>query len=262
MTSKALNVGDCAFEATAFAIVLKTNFLRKKCHFCFENLQKKAFQCADCCFGLYCSKKCLEADRLVHDFQCLALKNLKEIAFSVFSDEEKEILRLCLAVLSMEKLIGHTKVLEKLRIPLVVKEDKRKDGDGDGLFHEKAFKFLLLSLYQHQHQQPQMDTHQEQHQMAKMEHLRKTLLRVQFNCHPLMIRPQVTCGIGLFPEAAMTLNHSCVPNVFPVFNPETKNAFVLCHSANSFLWDAGICLYRAFTESKKTSTAFTRSVWL
>jgi hypothetical protein len=187
--------GTTALSATAFALIVKQKLVRKMCHWCFQPLRKKAFQCNDCKFALYCSKKCLQDDSILHDFQCFTLNQLKDIT-SISLD--KDLIRLALGILSMENLIHSTRALEKLKThPLEPSQE---------LEIQRASHFVATNLSC----------------TFPLNHIIHVFKCVQFNAHPLMMDSNMTCGLGMFPEAAMTLNHSCSPNVCPTFDPKKR----------------------------------------
>lgn len=197
VAARPIKTGDCALRATAFAVVARQP--RQRCHWCFAALKKKALQCGDCRFARYCSRECLEADQILHNEQCQALRRLVERDNgSRMNQLDLETIRLGLAVLSMERLIGNTGVLRRL----AVNNQSEKKGGKDV---NEVVKIIADEM-----------------PSVSALHIQQTLRIVQCNAHPMYLDGRTICGVGVFPEAAMTLNHSCVPNVVPSFDPQTR----------------------------------------
>ncbi|TMW65347.1 hypothetical protein Poli38472_007989 [Pythium oligandrum] len=199
VATTALSQGSCVLRATAFAVGVHDHGASSFCHWCFSRLSKKAFRCGGCSFALYCSHKCLEADAPLHDFQCQVLPWIRQRQPAPL-EVDNETLRLVLSILSMEQLIQTTTALAKLHIP---PRKRRKD----------------LKHVAHGLQRVIQSTTNVQ---IPLEHIVETIERVQTNAHPLYLNGATICGLGIFPEAAMTLNHSCSPNVVPSFDPATR----------------------------------------
>lgn len=190
--------GERAFQATAFAVVAKQSLVLRRCHWCFEELRKKALQCGDCEFARYCSRDCLSADATLHDFQCSALRKLKHQG-NAAGGEEAETIRLVLAVLSMEHFVGNRHVLDKL-----VNHRSSNTEEEANLRH--TVRWIVDATGG----------------VIDPKHVQRTLERVRCNAHPLNLDGVTCVGTGVFPEAAMALNHSCLPNVSPSFDPQTR----------------------------------------
>uniref|UniRef100_K3WCK5 MYND-type domain-containing protein n=1 Tax=Globisporangium ultimum (strain ATCC 200006 / CBS 805.95 / DAOM BR144) TaxID=431595 RepID=K3WCK5_GLOUD len=202
--------GKCALKATAFAVIVKQQLARRRCHWCFKTLTKKAFQCGSCKFALYCSRDCLDADEVLHAFQCRTLEGLHQYDFkktrtSAWEDMgiDLETIRLALAVLSMEHFVQTTQPLSRL-----VTQTSKSSKQNEVLDQVTAFIAAGIGGIGNK--------------SLTTAHIRQTLQRVQYNAHPLCLNGATTVGVGVFPEAAMTLNHSCLPNVVPSFDMRTR----------------------------------------
>lgn len=208
VAARQIPTGATALQAAAFAVVVKDSLSCSHCHWCFSRLVKKVFQCADCQFPRYCSRECLDADALLHDFQCQALGKLgtaQDCEFSMLdSVVDRETVRLTLAVLSMERLLRTTKPLA----PLVVNSTSALRND----IASKAMTAVLEIIQQNTSIGSPIPA----------SHIRKALQRVQCNAHSLYLNGAMICGVGVFPEAAMVLNHSCTPNTVSSFDPKTR----------------------------------------
>lgn len=201
--SRPLRPGDCALRATAFAVIVRQT--RERCHWCFAPLKEKAFQCADCQFARYCSRECLSFDGPLHDFQCSALKAVaarqsqaEARGIDALNCPDWEAVRLMLAVLSMEALLGHSEVLSRL-------VTSNQSWTSESETAKEAVRVISTKT-----------------PVRSKKRILQTLRRVQCNAHPMYLESNAVCGVGIFPEAAMALNHSCVPNVVPSFDPQTR----------------------------------------
>ncbi|GLD92393.1 hypothetical protein PINS_up000926 [Pythium insidiosum] len=211
--------GDRVLQAPAFAVVVSDRVVRQRCHWCLARLKRKAFQCGACEFARYCSRACLDADSPVHDPQCAALALLQQQQQQqspTSSAVDRETLRLVLAVLATEQHVfaasASRAVLQSLHVPPVAAQ--RLQAQQTAALQLVA---LIASLC------PGLQ------QRSTPDHVLATLQRVQSNAHPILLRVDdgddmdaSVCGVGLFPEAAMTLNHSCRPNVVPTFDAATR----------------------------------------
>lgn len=228
--------GECALRATAFAVVVKQQLVRKRCHWCFTVLSKKAFQCGACEFALYCSRDCLDADEVLHDFQCHTLAQLNDnnngnpdnrARMKQFKSEweavgiDIETVRLALAALSMENFVRTTAPLARL-----VTSSKSGAAKNQRVLAQVAG-FLVAGI-----------TSSEIQQVPTLAHVQKTLERVQSNAHPLCLNGMVTVGVGMFPEAAMVLNHSCLPNVVPSFDLRSRT--LSFHAIREIKWGQAV----------------------
>ncbi|CEG47392.1 Predicted histone tail methylase containing SET domain [Plasmopara halstedii] len=191
-----IHKGERAFQAIAFAALVRQNMVLKRCHWCFKKLRKKALQCGACEFARYCSRTCLDTDATLHDFQCQALRELKHGQVPV---KDVETVRLVLAVLSMEQAVRNPQALRLLAV-----HQRTKDSEQEEM--NIIVKFIV----------------QWTKQGLDSQHVRATLERVKCNAHPLYLDGITCVGTGIFPEAAMALNHSCMPNVAPSFDPHTR----------------------------------------
>ncbi|KAK1944466.1 N-lysine methyltransferase SMYD2-A [Phytophthora citrophthora] len=188
--------GERAFQATAFAVVVRQSLAPRRCHWCFVTLRKKALQCGDCEFSRYCSRDCLAADATLHAFQCQALRALKRRDIGTF---DVETVRLALAVLSMEQFVQNPQVLVLLAV------HRRQDSNEEKKMHT-AVEFIVEMTGR----------------TLGPRRVKATLERVRCNAHPLYLDGMTCVGTGIFPEAAMALNHSCLPNVVPSFDSRTR----------------------------------------
>ncbi|RLN69619.1 hypothetical protein BBP00_00000240 [Phytophthora kernoviae] len=195
VTKQRIRAGERAFQATAFAVVVRQSLASRQCHWCFSVLRKKALQCGDCQFARYCSRDCLAADATLHDFQCQVLRELK----CRTGGEDVETVRLALAVLSMEIFVGNRNALE-----LLVNNRRQDGGDEDEM---RSMVKMIVEMTG---------------RVLNVKHVHHTLERVRSNAHPLYLDGVTCVGTGVFPEAAMALNHSCLPNVVPSFDPRTR----------------------------------------
>lgn len=216
VAAQQIPMGATALQAAAFAVVVKDSLARSHCHWCFSRLVKKVLQCADCQFARYCSRECLDADALLHDFQCQVLGKLAtdspqgSALAAADSLVDRETLRLTLAVLSMERLLQTTKPLA----PLVVRS---KSAMGNDLTTKAVAAAVEIIQRNTSIGAP-----------IPAPYIRLSLQRVQCNAHPLYLNGAMICGVGVFPEAAMVLNHSCTPNTVPSFDPTMRT---LCFKA-------------------------------
>lgn len=199
VAEQCIPMGKRAFQATAFAVVVRQKMAPRRCHWCFAGLhgRKKVLQCGDCEFVRYCSRACLAADATLHDFQCLALRELKRRGCEGGLGNV-ETVRLALAVLSMEQFVRNP---QALRLLVVHREDDDEKGEA-----QNAAGFIVEMTGR----------------VLDRKHVEATLERVRCNAHPLYLDGVTCVGSGVFPEAAMALNHSCLPNVAPSFNPRTR----------------------------------------
>ncbi|GAB9475499.1 putative histone tail methylase containing set domain [Globisporangium polare] len=220
VAKKHIAAGECALKATAFAVIIKQQLARKRCHWCFAKLRKKAFQCGACEFALYCSRACLDADEPLHGFQCRTLAQLKDNNSSSGPENRArmkqlkseweavgidiETVRLALAVLSMENFVRTTTPLSRLVTNSATAAKNQR-------VLAQVAGFLVAGI-----------TSSGVHETPSLVHIQKTLERIQSNAHPLCLNGMTTVGVGLFPEAAMALNHSCLPNVVPSFDLHSR----------------------------------------
>ncbi|KAF4041425.1 MYND finger [Phytophthora infestans] len=191
-----IHPGERVFQAAAFAVIVRQKLAPRRCHWCFAVLRRKALQCGDCEFARYCSRDCLDTDATLHAFQCQALCALKRGNCNV---GDVETVRLALAVLSMEQFVKNTQALNLLAVHR--QEDNSEESE------TCATVTFIINMTNRA-----LDPH----------HVRDTLERVRCNAHPLYLDGVTCVGTGVFPEAAMALNHSCIPNVAPSFDPRTR----------------------------------------
>lgn len=203
-----IDLGSQVMSATAFAVVVSDRCTATRCHWCFKQLTKKAFRCGACAFAMYCSRKCLDDDAVLHDPQCTVLAALVHTPSTPLMD--KELLRLTLAVIAMEAFLGHTQALARLHVP------HPASGGGQPDPRTQAHDAAARLLRRHVKVSPLRS--------ATRSHIRTILEKLQSNVHPLVLSGSAgVCGLGIFPEAAMTVNHSCQPNVVPSFDPATRS---------------------------------------
>ncbi|KAG6594348.1 putative histone tail methylase containing SET domain [Phytophthora cinnamomi] len=198
VAKQCIRPGERAFQASAFAVVVRQSLAPRRCHWCFAALRKKALQCGDCEFARYCSRECLAADAALHDFQCPALRELKRRGERA-GVGDVETVRLALAVLSMEEFVRNPRALELLAV------HRRRDAD-----EEKEVRSAVAVIVE------------MTGRVVDPKHVQLTLERVRCDAHPLYLDGVTCVGTGVFPEAAMALNHSCLPNVAPSFDPRTR----------------------------------------
>ncbi|KAG7389844.1 Zinc finger MYND domain-containing protein 15 [Phytophthora pseudosyringae] len=195
-----IRAGERAFQAAAFAVVVRQSLSPRRCHWCFASLRKKALQCGDCEFARYCTRDCLAADAVLHDFQCQALRKLKHVPVGSYGGgRDVETVRLALAVLSMEKFVRNPQALTLLAV-------HRRHESSEEEETRAAVAFIVEMTGQ----------------VLDPKHVQTTLDRVRCNAHPLYLDGVTCVGTGVFPEAAMALNHSCLPNVVPSFDPRAR----------------------------------------
>ncbi|RLN98667.1 hypothetical protein BBJ28_00009405, partial [Nothophytophthora sp. Chile5] len=196
LAKQRIPVGQRAFQASAFAAVISQRLATRRCHWCFVVLRKKALQCGACQFSRYCSRECLDSDAPLHALQCASLLKLRSDGFS--DDVDVETVRLALAVLAMEQFVQNATALASLVT--------RRRRDGNEIDDRKAVQLIVDT----------MDGRLDRR------HVQQTLERVRGNAHPLYLDGVTCVGSGVFPEAAMALNHSCRPNVTPSFDPRAR----------------------------------------
>ncbi|KAL3660628.1 hypothetical protein V7S43_014383 [Phytophthora oleae] len=196
VAKQTIHKGEQTFQAAAFAVVVRQSLAPRRCHWCFVVLRKKTLQCGDCEFSRYCSRGCLDADATLHAFQCQALRALKCREVEAF---DVETVRLALAVLSMEQFVRNPQALRLLAV------HRRQESDEDQ--ETRAAVELIVEMTG---------------RTLDPRHVKATLERVRCNAHPLYLDGVTCVGSGVFPEAAMALNHSCLPNVVPSFDPRTR----------------------------------------
>nr|CCA22331.1 SET and MYND domain containing 2 putative [Albugo laibachii Nc14] len=199
VATTSMPLGTRVFETPAFAAVVSDKYRQRYCHFCIQRLTRKAFQCDQCRFSVYCSMECLTTDATTfHELQCEVLIRLK-----AERDCDTELLRLVIAVLSMQHCLAlkpGNNPLQDLLVPPVVENTGQK-------YKEQLLKLLRGSKLSH---------------FVSPTQAHDVLLKVRSNAHPLVLNGSVTCGLGLFPEAAMVFNHSCSPNIILAFQPGTR----------------------------------------
>ncbi|CAI5735839.1 unnamed protein product [Hyaloperonospora brassicae] len=195
VATERIRTGQRAFQAAAFAVIVRQAQVDRRCHWCFVRLCTKAVQCADCAFARYCSRDCLSADAMLHDFQCPALRDLKSKKDRDGGIGDVETVRLALAVLSMEQFVRNPDALKQLVVHCDAREKARH-----------AVEFIVTSTGR----------------SLDRKHVCNTLERVRCNAHPLYVDGVTCVGSGVFPDAAMALNHSCLPNVAPSYDPRTR----------------------------------------
>ncbi|ETM33103.1 hypothetical protein L914_19631 [Phytophthora nicotianae] len=196
VTKQSIRAGERAFQAAAFAVIVRQSLVPRRCHWCFAKLRRTALQCGECEFARYCSRDCLDTDAALHDFQCQALCALKRRDVNV---GDVETVRLALAVLSMEQFVRNSQALKLLVVHRQEENSEEKES-------RAAVKFIVEMIGR----------------VLDQQHVRATLERVRCNAHPLYLDGVTCVGTGVFPEAAMALNHSCLPNVLPSFDPRTR----------------------------------------
>lgn len=217
--------GERVLRATAFAVCVAQALVRRRCHWCFVKLVRTAKRCGACEFALYCSRACLDADAPLHDYQCRALAQLQALVSSSSATAnvtspltdwrrtgvDEETVRLTLAVLSMERFVGTTAPLAGLVV------NRRSGGDEERALEARVLSqvagVVIANL-------PREDD-DELPPLARA-HVVATLERVRSNAHPLTLNGATSVGVGVFPEAAMALNHSCLPNVVPSFDRHSR----------------------------------------
>ncbi|TYZ65763.1 hypothetical protein PybrP1_012632, partial [[Pythium] brassicae (nom. inval.)] len=231
--------GERVLRAAAFAVCVAQALVRRRCHWCFVALARSAKRCGACAFALYCSRECLDADAPLHDFQCRALAQLHALASSAGSPlpdwrragVDEETVRLALAALSMEAFVGTAVPLAGLVV------NRRGGGDANRAFDARVLAqvagFVAAHLPRAAEQPPPL-----------VAHVVATLTRVRSNAHPLTLNGATSVGVGVFPEAAMALNHACLPNVAPSFD---RRARVLSFRATRVI-AAGEALEYAYVE--------------
>ncbi|TDH71124.1 uncharacterized protein CCR75_001927 [Bremia lactucae] len=196
VAKQCIHTGERAIQAAAFAVIVRESVVPKRCHWCFAMLRQKALQCAACKFARYCSRACLDADAALHDYHCQALHEIKLGKLHV---KDLETVRLVLAVLSMEHVVRDSQALKILVTCREISTAEEEEAQ-----HIVAFIVQMTG------------------KMVDSQHVRSTLERVRCNAHPLYLNGVSCVGTGVFPDAAMSLNHSCIPNVAPSFNPRTR----------------------------------------
>ncbi|KAL0589954.1 hypothetical protein ABG067_001920 [Albugo candida] len=199
IATTSMPLGTRILETPAFAAVVSDKYRQRYCHFCIRRLSGKAFQCDQCRYSVYCSMECLTTDaNTFHELQCDVLVRL-----GTKKDCDTELPRLVVAVLSMQ----HSRAfkpkhnpLQNLTVPSVVTSTK----------HNHAIQLVnLLKKSKLSH-------------FISSDEVHDVVVKVQTNAHPLILNGSVTCGLGLFPEAAMIFNHSCSPNIILAFEPGTR----------------------------------------
>ncbi|CAH0516572.1 unnamed protein product [Peronospora belbahrii] len=198
IAKQCIRIGEQAIEAAAFAVVVRQSLTHRRCHWCFALLRTKALQCGDCAFTRYCSRDCLVTDAPLHEFQCKALRDLQHFGCDGGGVGDVETLRLALAVLSMEHFVQNSQALRLLCT--------HAEGGDDTSEVQKAVEFIIKKT----------------NHGVDRKHVLTTLQRVRCNAHPIYLDGVTCVGSGVFPEAAMALNHSCLPNVVPSFNSRTR----------------------------------------
>ncbi|KAG2775268.1 hypothetical protein PC129_g8699 [Phytophthora cactorum] len=196
VAKQCIRAGERAFQAAAFAVIVRQSLAPRRCHWCFAVLRRKALQCGDCEFARYCSRDCLDTDAALHECQCQALRALKCGDYSV---GDVETVRLALAVLSMEQFVRNSQALKLLVVHRQEESSEEKET-------RAAVKFIVDMTSR----------------ILDPQHVLVTLERVRCSAHPLHLDGVTCVGTGVFPEAAMALNHSCMPNVAPSFDPRTR----------------------------------------
>ncbi|GMF39461.1 unnamed protein product [Phytophthora fragariaefolia] len=199
VAKQCIRPGEKALQATAFAVIVRQSLAPRRCHWCFAVLRQKALQCGDCEFARYCSRNCLAADAPLHDFQCLPLRELKRRGNRA-GVEDVETVRLVLAVLNMELFLRNPHALELLVV------HRHRDSEEKAEMR-RAVSFIVEMTGR----------------VVDPKHVQATLERVRCNAHPLYLDGVTCVGTGVFPEAAMALNHSCLPNVVPSFDPRARS---------------------------------------
>ncbi|KAH9064802.1 hypothetical protein Ae201684P_003584 [Aphanomyces euteiches] len=197
-TTKAVQAGELVFSTPAFATVLRQSYVKSHCHKCFRKLQGRIVQCAECQFARYCHRECMATHLVLHDFQCALLSSLPT------SVEDSDLVRLVLAVLAMEAAMQNPNVMAELTTyPL-------KDVKEAQTYVQAASE--IHKLLDHK---PTWMT---------LTHIADVFRAVRFNAHPILVDLSPSpLGLGLFPDAAKMVNHSCAPNTFPRFNPTTQS---------------------------------------
>ncbi|OQS06043.1 sideroflexin-1 [Thraustotheca clavata] len=199
--AKEIVAGNLVLSTQPFALVLAHANCLTYCHGCMKKLKGKIVQCATCERARYCNRVCMENHLLIHDAQCEALKQLSPSISPAHSD----LVRLTLACIIMELALNNTRVLEDLTIyPLGTDEQK---------MYKNYAKFILRYL-------PPLD----RPGWLDLKHVVGILIAIRFNAHPIMTdlhSPML--GLGLFPDAAKNLNHSCRPTLYPRFNLESNS---------------------------------------
>ncbi|KAG6615395.1 putative histone tail methylase containing SET domain [Phytophthora cinnamomi] len=163
VAKQCIRPGERAFQASAFAVVVRQSLAPRRCHWCFAALRKKALQCGDCEFARYCSRECLAADAALHDFQCPALRELKRRGERA-GVGDVETVRLALAVLSMEEFVRNPRALELLAV------HRRRDAD-----EEKEVRSAVAVIVE------------MTGRVVDPKHVQLTLERVRCDAHPLYL---------------------------------------------------------------------------
>ncbi|KAF0700423.1 Aste57867_9048 [Aphanomyces stellatus] len=198
-TSSGAAVGDLVFCTPAFGTTLGHSHLQTHCHMCFSKLRGRVVQCADCQLARYCNRDCMAAHVLLHEIQCPMLPRLPSIV------GDKDLLLLVVAVLAMELAMQNPHVV--LELTSYVLDDAEE---------ARQYMATTMALHAMLSSSPSIPAW-----MTPM-HIFDVLRAVRFNAHPILVDLHTaSLGLGLFPDAAKMINHSCAPNTFPRFNPTT-----------------------------------------
>ncbi|KAG9398756.1 Zinc finger MYND domain-containing protein 15 [Aphanomyces cochlioides] len=197
-TTMAVQAGELVFSTPAFATVLRQSYVKTHCHCCFMKLQGRIIQCAECQIARYCHRECMATHLPLHDFQCALLSCLPT------SVEDSDLVRLVLAVLAMEAAMQNPHVIAELTTyPL-------NDGKEEQTYVQAAAEI-----------HKQLD---RKRTWMMPKHIAQVFRAVRFNAHPILVDLSASpLGLGLFPDAAKMVNHSCAPNTFPRFNATTQS---------------------------------------
>ncbi|KAG6969943.1 hypothetical protein JG687_00002897 [Phytophthora cactorum] len=162
VAKQCIRAGERAFQAAAFAVIVRQSLAPRRCHWCFAVLRRKALQCGDCEFA---------------------------------SVGDVETVRLALAVLSMEQFVRNSQALKLLVVHRQEESSEEKET-------RAAVKFIVDMTSR----------------ILDPQHVLVTLERVRCSAHPLHLDGVTCVGTGVFPEAAMALNHS-----WPYYKPVLLN---------------------------------------
>ncbi|RHY20822.1 hypothetical protein DYB34_007873 [Aphanomyces astaci] len=196
-----VGVGELVFATPAFAVALSRQFVATHCHMCFHKLRGKIVQCADCHFARYCDRGCMAAHLNLHTIQChILLPQLypPRSTHGQTNDDAADLhTRLVLAVVAMEITMNNPNVIQDLCTYTATAQDA-------------AFLATGTTLHAAMKNTPAWIT---------PSHIADVYRAIRYNSHPIVVDLHMSAlGLGLFPDAAKMINHSCAPNTFPRFN--------------------------------------------
>ncbi|KAJ2960129.1 hypothetical protein NQZ79_g4499 [Umbelopsis isabellina] len=208
VAQQSLEAGTTVCREKATFFIVRSPFIDKQCHVCLNSLEDDkgdelahVFTCDSCNKVYYCSKNCMEQDKVMHNTMCSTISRLDDIANDCSVDTD--LLRILLGLMAQRAEVDNNSESVK-PTPYKFVED---------LVHnrEKISKDFVDVITKASERLNDLVP-----EKLKMEVNEMVLLACRINCnaHGLgdVQSRNTDSALGLFPLGAMFFNHSCEPN--------------------------------------------------